>query len=58
MNINNKVLDEWNKNRLINPLTKRTIKLNGPTYKKFLKKYEAINNNSNIITYNYTKNDL
>ena len=58
MNINNKVLDEWNKNRLINPLTKRTIKLNGPTYKKFLKQYETINNNSNIITYNYTKNDL
>ena len=35
MNITDDILNKWNNNRLINPLTKRSIKLNGPTYNKF-----------------------
>ena len=58
MNITNEILEEWNVNRLKNPITKRNIKLNGPTYIKFLKKYEAKNKTTNIISYKYTKNDL
>jgi hypothetical protein len=58
MNITDEILEEWNSNRLKNPITKRNIKLNGPTYIKFLKKYEAKNKTTNIISYKYTKNDL
>ena len=36
--ISNEKLLEWNNNRLINPITKRKIKENGPTYSIFLKK--------------------
>jgi hypothetical protein len=58
MNITDEILEEWNINKLINPITKRKIKENGPTYNKFLKKYLAKNNISNTISYKYTKNDI
>ena len=58
MNITDDILNKWNNNRLINPLTKRSIKLNGPTYNKFLKKFNESNKISNLVSYNYTKNDI
>ena len=31
---------KWNNNKLINPVTNRKIKLNGPTYNKFYIQYK------------------
>lgn len=54
--VSNEQILEWNNNRLINPITKRKIKENGPTYKLFLKKFKDINNNN--YNYNYVDNYL
>ena len=35
-------LEKWQKNKLINPITNKTIKLNGPTYKSFEKEYNKL----------------
>ena len=50
MKINKLLLKEWGKNKNINPLTNRQIKINGPTYKKLLFEY---NKQFNEIKYNY-----
>lgn len=50
MNISRELLIEWNNNRLVNPLSKRKIKANGPTYNKLLNEYNKIKDN------NYLKN--
>lgn len=42
MNFNDDILIKWNNNRLINPMTNRKIKENGPTYFKLLKKFNEI----------------
>lgn len=39
--MNDNFLKQWNENKLVNPITKRKIKLNGPTYNKFKKLYES-----------------
>lgn len=46
-----KYLNEWNNKRDINPITKRKIKINGPTYKKFLKSFNDLNKNKKIEEY-------
>jgi len=44
MNKLNKILcDEWNSNKNINPITKRTIKPNGPVYNNIEKKCNKLN---------------
>ena len=35
------ICNEWKKNKLVNPITKYTIKYNGPTYNKLHKKCES-----------------
>ena len=40
LNLTKKHLVEWGKNKLLNPLTKRKIKENGPVYKKIKKQYD------------------
>lgn len=48
MEINQTILLIWNKNRAINPISKRKIKEFGPTYNRYLKKYtEYLENNKN-----------
>ena len=37
MNLNKKLCDEWNMNKNINPITKKKIVIDGPTYKKIEK---------------------
>jgi len=44
MNISDEKLELWNNNRLYNPISKRKIKENGPTYKKILKQYTKYEN--------------
>lgn len=41
INISDEHLNEWNKNRLINPITKRKIKESGSIYKKIKKLYDS-----------------
>ena len=36
-NLNKKLCDEWNLNKSVNPITKRTIKVDGPVYNKIKK---------------------
>lgn len=42
-------LEKWINNVTINPITKRKIKIDGPTYKQFKKQYENYNNDKNKI---------
>ena len=42
--ISDEQLFEWNKNKCVNPLTKRKIKLDGPMYRKFSKIYNSKKN--------------
>lgn len=49
MNLSEDNLLSWNNNRLINPITNRAIKENGPTFKKILKKYNEYLNKKNKI---------
>ena len=42
--LTNKQLDKWNLNRLINPVTNRKIKENGPVYNKIIKLYNTTKN--------------
>ena len=63
MNISDEKIIEWNNNRLYNPITKRKIKDNGPTYKKFFKKFleykNKIKSNNCIDKYKeYRKNKI
>ena len=44
-NLNKKLCDEWNINKNINPLTKRTIKVNGAVYNNIGKNCSRININ-------------
>tara|TARA_B110000971_G_scaffold172574_1_gene177474 strand:- start:178 stop:966 length:789 start_codon:yes stop_codon:yes gene_type:complete len=46
-----KLLIEWNNNPLINPKTKRKIKLNGPTYKFYLKYFKIFTRNKKNCRY-------
>lgn len=56
-NINDEVILKWAKNKEINPMTKRKIKINGPTYKKYQKIYDKLNktnrSNSDSMIDNY-----
>tara|TARA_Y100000813_G_C24146518_1_gene345021 strand:- start:428 stop:1228 length:801 start_codon:yes stop_codon:yes gene_type:complete len=58
--ISDEQLNEWNKNKCINPLTKRKIKLDGPVYKKFAKIYSKKKNDDNKIDnyLNFRKNRI
>ena len=60
MNITKEHLIIWNSNRLVNPITKRKIKENGPTYKIFLNLHNNdYNNNQYINTYEeFRKNNI
>ena len=49
MNLSEDNLLSWNSNRLINPITQRQIKENGPTFKKILKKYNEYIKKKNEI---------
>lgn len=44
MTLTYEIIQKWNNNRLINPITNRKIKENGPTYNKFLNFYSKNNN--------------
>jgi hypothetical protein len=49
MNKLNKILcDEWNSNKNINPITKRSIKPNGPVYNNFEKNCNKLGNDKKI----------
>jgi len=53
MNKLNKILcDEWNLNKNINPITKRTIKSNGPVYNNIEKKCNRFNRDDNRVRNN------
>ena len=50
------VLNKWNDNRLINPVTNKKIKRNGPTYRKYEIEYNKFikNKDSNKLIDSYT----
>lgn len=59
-NMENLIL-EWYNNKNINPYTGKTIKINGPTYKKLLKEYNnyinsSMDKNNTILEWNNNKN--
>lgn len=56
-NITNEYLIEWYKNKKINPITKRKIKENGITYKKFKKLYDEFNILDNYKKFRINKID-
>ena len=51
-NFTEELLLEWNKNKFVNPKTKRKIKLNGPVYKRYRRFYE------NLINEKIKKNEM
>jgi len=55
MNLSEEELEIWNINRLINPVSKRPIKDNGPTYKKILKQYTEYENKKKTMAASITK---
>ena len=58
INITDQQLNDWNKNRLINPVTKRKIKENGPIYKKIKTLYDLkINEDDNVDNYQHYRSN-